>query len=209
MDPAVFYKVMVPLLMVQYTALIMITTVTTSYAFFSELITRVDPLTGAPLFNIIKIGMICDDCQQGPDPDSCPHRETSAAPWKADMDRNRRVAALYGDQVVTLRQELKGIVTDETNKAFESRFVTDLENREPWFHESFRPKFVFVGCDPKGAGTNEYASEFAIVSLFFHEGTLVVCLLPPLSLPFSLFFFFFFFIFFYHKKSKVLCSHGL
>lgn len=110
MDTAVFYKVMVPLLMVLHTALIMITTVTTSYAFFSELITRTDSLTGQPLFNIIKIGMICDDCQDGPDPDSCPHRETSAAPWKADIERNRRVADLYGDQVVTLRQELKYVI---------------------------------------------------------------------------------------------------
>lgn len=107
MDPAVFYKVMVPLLMVINTALIMITTVTTSYAFFSELITRVDSLTGEPLFNIIKIGEPCDECKKGPNPEACPHMELSIPEWKADLERNRRVMDLYGEDRTTMLQELK------------------------------------------------------------------------------------------------------
>jgi hypothetical protein len=75
---------------------------------------------------------------------------------------------------------IRGIVTDETNNAFESKWVERLEARAPWRHDTYKPPFVFVGCDPKGTGTNAYASEMAIVSFFFHEGTLVVCATPSL-----------------------------
>lgn len=71
----------------------------------------------------------------------------------------------------------RGITTDETTKAFESKWILDLEKRPPWDKRKYKPTFVFVACDPKGTGSGPYASEMAIVSIFFHEGKIIVRIL--------------------------------
>lgn len=83
MDLGVFYEVIVPLLEVRGTAMICISTPLGSWNFYSEL-TETKREDGKPVFNVIKIGMVCRRCSGTEHEDRCDHPSTDRPEWKPD-----------------------------------------------------------------------------------------------------------------------------
>ena len=91
MDTKVFYEVIVPLLEVENTALICISTPQDSMNFYSEMFTLKTPdgkvssivslllffLTNTfsqkPLFNTLEVSLVCAACKASENPERCPH----------------------------------------------------------------------------------------------------------------------------------------
>ena len=72
MDTKVFYEVIVPLLEVENTALICISTPQDDMNFYSEMFTMSTP-DGKPLFHTLEVSLVCEECKKTDHPERCPH----------------------------------------------------------------------------------------------------------------------------------------
>ncbi len=71
MDIAIFHEVIVPLLEMDSTALICISTPQDRQNYYSVMFDMKDPKSGEPLFNTIELSLVCDQCKLGPHPERC------------------------------------------------------------------------------------------------------------------------------------------
>jgi hypothetical protein len=171
----VFYKVILPLLEVASTALIMISTPEGEGNYYSQMLDMKDHLA-RPLFNTVKIGMVCAWCQSNnPTPSSCTHRETERPQWKS-VTAARTVRAMYGSRTNLHQRESMGMVVTDGECAFPSAWIHRLlkGNRTP---PPPTPEYIFVACDPNGGGS----SDMAIMSVMRWDGHFVVSRTPRKS----------------------------
>ena len=96
MDIKMFNEVIVPLLELETTALICISTPQDSTNFYSLMFEMKDP-AGNPLFNQQKIEMVCEDCKRGPHPENCTHMKHLLPRWKSGAKQDM-VKQIYGDR---------------------------------------------------------------------------------------------------------------
>ena len=162
----VFYEVIVPLLELDSTALIGISTPQDSLNFYSEMFELKDH-KGELFFNTIKVGLICDACQLSEDPTACTHMSNWIPPWKS-VGKLDMVKALYGSQKDLLARESMGQITDDLSSVFKMSWINKFTCSEHSLSES--PAVIFTSCDPSGSGT----SEMSIVSIALIHGRATV-----------------------------------
>ena len=175
MDPAVFYEVIVPLMEVQGTATICISTPAGTWNFYSEL-TELRDDRGDLVFNVIQVGMVCDRCKGTEREHECQHPTGDRPEWKPD-DTFDKVKAIYGNRRTLLQREVMGQIADDMNQAFRTNdlkaFFTGPCHREP--HGPV--DVVYVAVDPNGGTSGEgggTGSETAVVSFFYSGSNVVV-----------------------------------
>jgi len=158
MDLGVFYEVIVPLMEVEGTATICISTPLGSFNFYSEL-TEVRDDKGERVFNVRHI--------KGGRPPS----------WKPPEARSR-VQAIYGSRSTLYRREIMGEIADEgENMAFDvqklKRFFDKPPLKPPY---GINENYVFIAMDPNGGASASDApgSDTAIVSFVVSQGRVVV-----------------------------------
>jgi len=167
MDTKVFYEVIVPLLEVENTALICISTPQDSMNFYSEMFTLKTP-DGKPLFNTLEVSLVCAACKASENPERCPHMSDEIPPWKS-LAKLDMVKAIYGDKTELLKRESMGVITEDMQSVFREKFVNALFDR-PRYTLRKTPLFVFVACDPNGGGD----SEMGLVSLVVEYNSIVI-----------------------------------
>lgn len=195
MDLAVFYEVIVPLLEVDRTALICISTPQVRAAhvpfsppltpcadtfhicvlcllckqdslnFYSEMFQMKGP-DGKELFRNIQVGLACAECVAAGKADSCEHNQDEIPPWKS-REKFDLVKALYGDRKDLLMRESMGVVTEDQSSLFRAQWVDAFMDGVVMTPD---PHFILVACDPNGGGD----SHMAIVSATFLHGSMVV-----------------------------------
>tara|TARA_B110000008_G_scaffold275677_1_gene313589 strand:- start:7238 stop:8314 length:1077 start_codon:yes stop_codon:yes gene_type:complete len=89
-----FHEVIVPLLELETTALICISTPQDSSNFYSMMFEMVDQ-AGEKLFNQIRVSMVCDDCKLSPHPEKCTHMKHLLPKWKSGGKQVRHRNSLY------------------------------------------------------------------------------------------------------------------
>ncbi len=167
MDLKMFNEVIVPLLELETTALICISTPQDSTNFYSLMFEMRDP-SGAPLFNQQKIEMVCAECKKGPNPQDCTHMKHLLPRWKSGAKQDM-VKQIYGDNATDMLRESMGVTTSDACSVFNSIWVKAFKDRPPYIFVN-RPKFIFIGCDPNGGGE----SEMCIYSTTCENGQYVV-----------------------------------
>ncbi len=174
MDPGVFYEVIVPLMEVRGTATICISTPVGSWNFYTEL-SEVPDGKGGLLFNVIKVGMVCERCKGTELEDQCEHPTGDRPDWKPD-DTYEKVKAIYGNRRTLLQREIRGQVADDQNLAFEVRHLKAFYARPPIAEPHATVDEVFVAVDPNGgaSGDGGTGSESAVVSFYFSGANVVV-----------------------------------
>ena len=90
-----FHEVIVPLLELETTALICISTPQDSSNFYSMMFEMVDA-AGEKLFNQIQISMVCEDCKLSAHPEKCTHMKHLLPKWKSGGKQDM-VRQIYGD----------------------------------------------------------------------------------------------------------------
>lgn len=174
MDLKMFNEVIVPLLELETTALICISTPQDSTNFYSLMFEMKDP-SGAHLFNQQKIEMVCEDCKRGPHPENCTHMKHLLPRWKSGAKQDM-VKQIYGDNATDMLRESMGMTTNDSCSVFAERWVQAFKAREPYVLKN-RPKYIFIGCDPNGGGESEMcvfsvtmeAGQFIIVGIESHH----------------------------------------
>ena len=99
----VFFEVVVPLLEMETTALIAISTPLDGLNFYSEMF-ELKGADGKPLFNTLRVGLSCQKCQEEGKAESCSHMKDIIPPWKSAAKFDM-VAAIYGDRKDLLARE--------------------------------------------------------------------------------------------------------
>ena len=147
-DPQVFFQVVVPLMGVRHTAVLAITSPDDEFNYFSEVI-ELKNEHDQPLFHSIKIGLMCDSCQQR-GVAKCPHRIHRLPHWKS-AERQRKVEAIMaGDEKLMLR-ETRGMIVGSRNFVFQPDWL-DVLYRKPLYSWQMNVQWLSIGIDPSGGG---------------------------------------------------------
>lgn len=176
MDTGVFFEVIVPLLEVNETALICISTPLGAWNFYSEF-TELRDHNGKHVFNVIKVGMVCARCLGTEREAECNHPTGDRPEWKPEETLDK-VRAIYGDRLTLLKREILGQIADDDNTAFEARALKAFFKRAPANEPHASVSEVYVAVDPNGGGTSVEGSgsECAVVSFYFDGANVVVCM---------------------------------
>ena len=167
LDIQVFYQVIVPLLEMDSTAMIAISTPQDSLNFYSEMFELKDHL-GKPFFKQIKVSLICDMCRAAGKGEDCNHMSHWIPPWKS-RDKFLMAKALYGSNTDLLKRESMGETTDDANSVFSSKDVNVLLE-SPRVKLDSSPDYVIIAADPNGGGS----SQFAVVSIVLEGDRCVI-----------------------------------
>ncbi len=165
-------KTIIPVLAQSHTCLIAITTPRSSEHFFSALLKLVDPATGKPIFNVLRIGNPCDVCKQTDKPWLCTHKTDELPPWKSFRKQNKYASVYEGHEEDNIREQW-GMEADSHSRAFNKHIVDRFKERLPVPVPKEPPLEVVMTSDPAGAGD----SGFAIMAAYWEGGTMVVCII--------------------------------
>ena len=163
-----FHEVIVPLLELETTALICISTPQDSSNFYSMMFEMVDA-GGEKLFNQIQISMVCEDCKLTAHPEKCTHMKHLLPKWKSGGKQDM-VRQIYGDNTEDMLRESMGVTTNDSCAIFTDAWLKVFTDRSPYSPRN-RPAFVFCACDPNGGGS----SQMAIVSLYQDANNFAIC----------------------------------
>ena len=85
MPPSLFFEVVLPLLEVDRTSMLAISTPSPegNMNFYTTMMDSKDPNTGKPMFKVLKVGLACDACQAAGIASECTHMESFRPPWKS------------------------------------------------------------------------------------------------------------------------------
>ena len=167
MDTKVFYEVIVPLLEVEATALICISTPQDDMNFYSAMFDMHLP-DGSPLFVTLEVSLVCDACKESDHPERCPHMTDEIPPWKS-IAKFDMVKQIYGDQVDLLQRESMGVITQDLQSVFKQKYVDKMFSMDQYELQK-TPSFVFVACDPNGGGS----SQMGLVSIVIEFNKIIV-----------------------------------
>lgn len=162
----VFFEVIVPLLEMDTTALIAISTPLDGMNFYSEMF-ELKGGDGKPLFNQLRIGMSCEKCQKANKAADCTHMASVVPPWKSAAKFDM-VKAIYGDRKDILARESMGQITNDAASIFSQGMVEKMLAKQPWVLKS-GAKYVFLGVDPNGGGD----SQMAIVTMVMEMNNII------------------------------------
>ena len=168
MSMDVFYEIVTPLLEMQTTSLIAISTPQDSTNFYSELFELKDE-KGEALFNTIQISLICDKCKQSDHPETCTHRSHLLPPWKSKA-KLAMVRSIYGEQTGLLQRESLGVITQDSRSVFPEDRITAIFSRVTNPPSDFEPRYVYTSCDPTGGGQ----SRMCLVSFLLYQGAVYI-----------------------------------
>jgi len=163
-----FHEVIVPLLELETTALICISTPQDSSNFYSMMFEMRD-MAGEKLFNQISVSMVCDDCKAGGQPEKCTHMKHLLPKWKSGGKQDM-VRQIYGDNSADMLRESMGVTTNDSSCVFDDKWLNVFTSR-PLYTPKNTPSFIFVAVDPNGGGN----SQMAIVTLYMDSNNFAVC----------------------------------
>jgi hypothetical protein len=178
LDEDVFTEVIVPLLGVQGTAVIGISTPLDADNFYTQMVKMQDPTNpGKPLFRSLTIELACAACRKqaaetGESLDVCPHRRSVIPPWKSDEARNMKIKQLMSSRSDMYQREHLGISTDTDSRAFEVDSITTFAKRRIDVSTFVTlARHVFMAIDTCGGGSNAMA---IVAGMYTQNGTLVI-----------------------------------
>ena len=185
-DPGLVSEVVVPLLSMQQSVLLCISTILDSgnralrieqclttpskhatllRADYSKMMEMKDDY-GNYIFESIRITLVCDECLKTDAPEKCRHKLASMPRWLSSKKVETVRALLAEDPAMLLRESL-GISADGSEKAFSTVDIENMIKRvaPPIVYDVRNPQnntsHLFIACDPSGGG----ASAFSIASV--------------------------------------------
>ena len=175
MDKGIFYSVCTPLLGMNHTALLAISTPDDEFNFYSELF-QLKNEKDETLFHLISIGLACQTCLDNGL--RCSHKLDKLPHWKP-VERQALINKILSSNPDLADRETRGIVKTSKRNLFEKTWIAKLKER-PLYVFEYSPSVIYVAIDPAGGGS---MSDFAICSMAYENCRHVVQLLLLLLLP--------------------------
>lgn len=168
-DPALFFKVIVPILSMSKTSLLCLSSPEGESNYFSALM-NLKKDNGDPFFNVISCWQICEECLklERVKQINCNHIK-STAHWLSSK-KIKELKQLYKASPEDAIREFGGVVVSNFLPALRKEEIALCFAAERVQTES-APKYVFTACDPSGGGP----SHMSIASGYFNvRGEIVV-----------------------------------
>lgn len=165
-----FFEVICPMLMLDETVLICISTVRGTHNFFSRLRNLRDD-TGELVFSCVDFKLECPRPECKRNPEDCPH-VLAQLPSHMSANKAARVKALMSGEHDLFLQETRGVEIDPTTPLYQKGdldWLFDKANRYarlPYVNK----RTIFTLVDPNAGGLSNYA----IVSFVLAENFIVV-----------------------------------
>lgn len=158
----------VPVMGQTETALLAISTALDDSNHYSALTKLEDKETGEPLFNVIRVGQVCEACRKTSTPWLCNHMAYDIPPWKS-VKKQKRMEYIYeGQQHRNLRENF-GQIAGSGRQAFKDELIEKFKAMPP-VRITKQPNVVFLGADPGGGGP----SDLALTAMAQKDGQWVV-----------------------------------
>lgn len=129
---------------------------------------------GEPIFRVINVKMVCDECEANGVAMQCKHRMGMLPFWQSSK-RHDDIEAMMGGEASTFLVEMRGISDDPYMKAaFDPPAVAWLRTDEATVtldREQLTPNHIFVCIDPAAGGKG---SDYAIVTTIFDRGRMII-----------------------------------
>jgi len=167
LKPQLFHNVIVPLLTVEHTSMLAITSPGDEQNYIS-VIQDLKNADGDELFLNVKIGMMCDKCVQE-SKEKCVHQLKRLPNWKSES-RHDLVRAVFGKNQEAMKREAEGMVVSNRVYLFGKKDVDAFEKREA-YQFKYDVQLIEIGIDPSGGGSN---SDYTIVSKCVENGKDIV-----------------------------------
>lgn len=160
-DPALFYKVIVPILHMKNTALLCLSSPEGDSNYYSGLMNLKND-DGSSFFKVIDCFQICDKCLklERVKQIECRHVRNTAH-WLSSKKKSQLVQ-LYKASPEDAIREFGGVVVSNYKPAFCKSEVEHLFTAECVLTHT-APKYIFTSCDPNGGGP----SHMSICSAYF------------------------------------------
>lgn len=173
-EPIYFYKVCVPLIGVNNTAILAISTPGEGSSNYYNHLLNITNEDGTPMFNTLEIGLACKACQIEGIPDRCYHKRVRLPPWKSGVRqrKQRRILENAGPEIVA--QEVMGVAFSGATHPFRSVLLTRWAQDDhcvSWLQETAPPAVVFMAIDPAGGGS---LSDFAVCTTVYWKRAFTV-----------------------------------
>ena len=168
-DEQLFYLNVVPLLGVNDTALVGISTPPAEAGNYYLRLFDCKDQEGEDVFDVIKVELQCAACIEKRET-HCPHNTAQPPAWKSEKRRLMQ-AAIYANHPLYYLREVLGIAISDSIFVFTGQlidaFITPALVPGPSPYEPMhlifdRPNFIFVGIDPCGGGTMSDTSFCAV-----------------------------------------------
>ena len=161
-NPELFFTVIAPLMGVQGTAVLGISTPNSDddnyYSMLMDLPHPEDP--NKTLFHTIAIGLACDVCVSQGCASSCTHKADLIPHWKSAA-RQRTLEKIMEANPLLHARENMGMRANDTHYLFRPQYIQNLRDRTPIvFPES--ADVVFCAVDPSGGGSQ---SDYAMATI--------------------------------------------
>lgn len=164
----VFTTVISPVLTVEYTAILGISTAQDELNYYSKLLTMKRPGTDELLFRVYKVGLACDACAEAGKSGSCDHRINRLPPWKPPA-RHRMLQAIMGSDESGFAREALGEMASNDHYVYKA-FIRNLVSNPRVVID--RPVgAVYIAIDPSGGGSG---SDYCLVATILYDGRHVV-----------------------------------
>jgi hypothetical protein len=167
-NPAMFFGTIVPLMGMDNTVVIGISSPDDEFNYFSKLLELKRPDQKTPLFLTIQITQACEACQK--ERKLCRHNEALLPPWRT-AERQAMIAQIMKADPLLFEREMLGLVrSSDSMFVFDPKLIDEF-NLAPRHHFSQPPSIVWVAIDPSGGGA---LSNYAILSMTFQKGKSIV-----------------------------------
>ncbi len=171
MNDQLFYRVVVPLMSVNNTAVIAISSPDDEFNYFSKLMNlKRDAKNNIPLFLVIQITQACEACQKAGK--RCPHNEALLPPWRS-AKRQELTEQIMKSNPMLFEREMLGLMKSSDSLFVFDPVLVDAFHHRPCYRFSLFPKLVWVAIDPSGGGS---LSNYAILSMAFQRQHSIVSL---------------------------------
>ena len=164
LDLAVFYEVIVPLLGVENTCVLGISTPLEATNFYSVLVNKKHNVTGKFLFESFKIQLLCEECRSKNKLD-CKHKLDELPTWKP-QESQKMVEMLMEDVPDLYAREVMGEFVSGERTIFLDKHILQLKESSQVKHKYLSDNVLYTAIDPNGGGKG---SDLAIVT-FYNEG---------------------------------------
>ncbi len=145
-------------------------------SYFTRLMVLKDDATDKPFFNVVRIGVSCEDCEAAGTPWLCNHVQQEN-PWMSSK-KKRRLTKFYEGKEDRHKQENYGMVVGNSDMAYKEEIVAALYTRDI-FRVEAPPRALYLAIDPSGGGKSDMAFTLA----FENRGMIVVSTLTNYSMP--------------------------
>ncbi len=136
-------------------------------SYFTRLMVLKDETTDKPFFNVVRIGVSCEDCEADGTPWLCNHVQQEN-PWLSSK-KKRRLTKFYEGKEDRHKQENYGMFVKSSDMAYKEEIVAAFFARDTFRVES-APRALYLAIDPSGGGKSDMAFTLA----FEDRGLLVV-----------------------------------